>query len=199
MSSKVAIEEHIKESARVKLSLLDHVGSINRAVEILVNTVRDGGRVYSCGNGGSACDAMHLSEELVARYKMHRPGIPAHHLCDAGVITCWANDYSFNEIFERQVATFVTSKDALVAFSTSGNSINIVKAVEKAKEIGAVSIALLGKGGGKARDIANLSVVVQSDITAHIQEAHIAIVHIICEQLEMKLFSTGGKVSSSLS
>ena len=187
---KLNIEDHIQASASAITSLLAQTSKVVAIAGALVSIIQKGGRIYSCGNGGSSCDAMHLTEELVARYKRERPGIAAHHLCDAGTITCWANDYEFEGVFSRQVETLVTANDALVCFSTSGNSANILSALETARAKGAVSVAFLGKGGGKALSLATHSVVVSSDVTAHIQEAHITLVHILCELLETALFPT---------
>ncbi len=182
------IVSHIKESARVKLLLADQSEKIAQIVTTLASTIKQGGRIYACGNGGSACDAMHLVEELVARYQRERPGIRAQHLLDSGTITCWANDYTFDEIFERQVDTLVTKLDALVVFTTSGNSQNILRALAAANKLGASTIALLGKNGGAAKSLSKLSLIVSSEVTAHIQESHITLVHIICDQLEQLLF-----------
>ncbi len=189
MSSKQIIETHIQRSAEVKLSLLKHTSTIEQIISCFHDVVTTGGTIYSCGNGGSACDAMHFTEELVARYEMERPGIRAHHLCDPGTITCWANDYDFETIFKRQVETHLTDKDVLVCFSTSGNSENVLSALAAAHQRGAKTVALLGKNGGKAKNIAKLSLVVDSDTTAYIQEAHIMLVHIFCDTLERQLYS----------
>jgi D-sedoheptulose 7-phosphate isomerase len=153
----------------------------------LAKTVKSGGTIYACGNGGSACDAFHLTEELVARYKRERRGIKAMHLADAGVITCWANDYDFVSAYERQVKTFCSKNDALVAISTSGNSENILRAAKAAKEAGAAVIGLTGKSGGKLAKLCDCSLVVPSSETERIQEAHITIIHIWCELLETAL------------
>lgn len=182
------IRNYLSESVRVANSLSAQAKEIAEIVSALEKVVLSGGTIYSCGNGGSTCDAMHLTEELVARYKKERPGIRAMHLCDASTITCWSNDYSFEDAYRRQIETFATSKDCLIVFSTSGNSENILAALKEAKNKGAATIALLGKGGGKAKDLAEISLVVASDTTNHIQEAHIKIVHIICEQLENRLY-----------
>lgn len=158
--------------------------SLQTATTKLVDVVRTGGTIYSCGNGGSACDAMHLTEELVARYKKDRPGIKAHHLMDPGTLTCWSNDYEFNGVFERQVETFCGPKDALIVFTTSGNSENILRAIKSAKSKGTLVIGLLGKDGGKAAPLCDVSLIVPSDATERIQEIHITLVHILCEALE---------------
>jgi phosphoheptose isomerase len=184
------IEEHLKASSEVKLSLLSSVDKINQIIESLCNIIASGGRIYTCGNGGSSCDAMHFVEELVARFEKERPGIAAHHLCDSGILTCWANDYNFQDVFRRQVDTLVTDKDVLFALSTSGNSQNVINALEAANKIGATTVALLGKKGGKAKELAKISLVVPSDNTALIQEGHITIIHIICKGIEQNLYSS---------
>lgn len=182
------IEQHLRAAARTTESLVTQQGAIEAIANKLVEVARSGGTIFACGNGGSACDAMHLAEELVARYKRERPGIRAQHLCDAGVLTCWSNDYSYQDVFRRQVETFMTPRDALVCFSTSGNSENVLRALTAAKGRGAVRIGLLGKGGGKALELCDQAIVVPSDVTAHVQEAHIVVLHILCEILENKLF-----------
>lgn len=182
------IEQHLKESSRVKLSLLPHVSAIQSIIDALLKVIKSGGCIYTCGNGGSTCDAMHFVEELVAIYRRSRPGIRAQHLCDPSTLTCWANDRGFDGVFERQVRTHLTPNDALVVLSTSGNSPNIIGALKAAKEQGAVAIALLGKTGGQAKALSNQALVVESDATCHIQEAHITIIHIICDRLEVALF-----------
>jgi D-sedoheptulose 7-phosphate isomerase len=188
------ITEILNRSSAVKAEIArnaDLCGMIGRAAEAMIKCAREGGTVYSCGNGGSACDAMHLAEELVARYKRERPGIRAMHLMDPGTLTCWSNDYDFSGTFERQVQTFCTSKDVLVAFSTSGNSENILKAVEAARKAGTPVIGLTGKGGGKMAPLCTMPLVIPATETERIQEAHITIVHILCELLETRLFFSG--------
>jgi D-sedoheptulose 7-phosphate isomerase len=182
------IDSHIEGSVKVKLSLLEQTELIQNITAELVKVVKNGGRIYSCGNGGSACDAMHLAEELVARYLRERPGIRAQHLCDPGAISCWANDYSYEGVFARQVETYLEPRDALIVFSTSGNSENIVQALAAAKKIGASTIGFLGKTGGQAKTLCKFPLIVKSELTAHVQEAHITLVHIICEGLETTLF-----------
>lgn len=182
------LDQHIRDSSRVKQSLLNHKDTIIQIVDTLEVVVRSGGTIYSCGNGGSACDAMHLTEELVAVYLRDRPGIRAQHFGDPGTLTCWSNDRSFETVFERQVLTFMTRNDALIGFSTSGNSKNVLRAIEAANKIGAFTIGLLGRDGGTAKGIASLSLTVDSEKTSHIQEAHIAVVHMLCDRLENRLF-----------
>src|SRR5215213_1161843 len=122
------IHSALDESARVKLALRELAPGVLRVSTRIADAFRDGKRLYACGNGGSACDAMHLVEELVARYKRDRPGLPAHHLLDAPTLTCWSNDYEFATAFRRQVEAMVRAGDVLVAISTSGSSPNVVAA-----------------------------------------------------------------------
>lgn len=182
------IREYLSESAEIKLRLIKQAGEIIKISKTLVDVIRNEGRIYACGNGGSSCDAMHLVEELVARYLRERPGIPAHHLLDPGTLTCWSNDYDFKTAYQRQVETLITSRDALVVFTTSGNSENILLAIEAAKKKGAKTVALLGKGGGKTKGLTTHEIIIDSNVTSQIQEAHIAIVHLLCEYLETALF-----------
>jgi D-sedoheptulose 7-phosphate isomerase len=182
------VRTHLEQSTSVKQSLLGNASRITRIAQIMCETVKAGGTIYSCGNGGSACDAMHLTEELVARYKRDRPGIRAQHFLDPGTITCWSNDKMFDDVFARPAKTFLTGKDVLVIFSTSGQSANIIKALEAARQTGAKTIGLLGKGGGAALKLCDEALVVSSDQTAYIQEAHITLVHILCELIETTLF-----------
>lgn len=177
----------LSESAQLKSSLATNVqftAAIGQAANLLARCVKDGGTIYACGNGGSACDAAHLVEELVARYKRNRPGIRAMHFMDAGMLTCWGNDIGFDDAFARYAETFCTARDILVAISTSGNSNNVLKAVEAAKAKGTKVIVLTGKDGGKLAPLGDVSLVVPSQATERIQEVHITCIHIWCELLE---------------
>jgi len=181
------IKQILAEGAGLRQSISQDaslLAQITKAAEKLRSVVNQGGTIYTCGNGGSACDAMHFCEELVARFKKNRPGIRAMHFCDPGTITCWSNDFDFSSVFARQVQTFCTPHDILVVFSTSGASPNIVEAVQAARACSTYSLGLSGKGGGKLKDLCDLAVIVPSDDTAQIQEIHMALVHIFCELLE---------------
>jgi D-sedoheptulose 7-phosphate isomerase len=182
------IHAALEESARVKLALRDLGPQIARTATRLADAFRAGNRLYACGNGGSACDAMHLVEELVARYKRDRPGLPAHHLLDAPTLTCWSNDYDFASAFARQVETMARPGDVLVALSTSGGSANVLAAVEAANAKGAVTIGLLGRGGGRLAPLCTEALVVPAEATERIQEAHITLIHLLCELVERELF-----------
>jgi len=185
----------LEESARVTLALREMAPAVLRAAGLVAEAFRAGNRLYACGNGGSACDAMHLVEELVARYKRERPGLPAHHLLDAPTLTCWSNDYDFASAFSRQVEAMVRPGDVLVAISTSGASANVLAAARAARERGAVVVGLLGRGGGAAAPLCTEALVVPADATERIQEAHITLIHLLCELVERELFPgsvTGG-------
>lgn len=182
------VRSALQESARVKEALIPATPGIIRIADRLAATFRAGGHLYACGNGGSACDAMHLVEELVARYRADRPGIAAHHLLDAPTLTCWSNDYEYVTAFRRQVETLMRPGDVLVAISTSGNSPNVVLATQAALAKGAWVLGLTGTDGGELGRIATEPLRVPSDATERIQEAHITIIHILCDLVERELF-----------
>lgn len=182
------IIDGLTESARVKESLREQAEQIHAVGQRLVETFRAGGRLYACGNGGSACDAMHLVEELVARYKRDRPGLPAQHLMDPSTLTCWSNDYEYETAFWRQVETFVRPGDVFVGISTSGNSANVTMAATAANGLGAWTLGLTGWDGGKLGQVCTELIAVPSRETARIQESHITIIHLFCEMLDDQLF-----------
>ena len=157
---------------------------------MIINTLRDGGKVLICGNGGSAADAQHIAGELLGKFYMIRRALPAIALnTNTSVITAIGNDTSFDEIFSRQVEALGTEKDVLIAISTSGNSRNVIKAIEKAKEKGMKVIGLTGRSGGMMRNICDVLINVPSQDTPRVQESHITIGHIICEIVEKELFA----------
>ncbi|NBW40274.1 SIS domain-containing protein [bacterium] len=180
-------QDFLLESARLKQQLGENEGFLQawqRAAQEIQVSVESGGTVYICGNGGSACDAMHFREELVARYKRERPGIRAHHFMDGATLTCWGNDYAYDTLFEREAKTFLREKDVLIAISTSGKSRNVIKAVEVANALNAPTIGLLGKDGGELVNMVKHALVVPSQETDRIQEVHITLIHAFCEFLE---------------
>jgi D-sedoheptulose 7-phosphate isomerase len=190
MDMRQAISELLQESSALKAKVAADAticGAIESASTKLLEVLSAGGTIYSCGNGGSACDALHLTEELVARYKRERPGYRAMHFLDPGTVTCWANDYEFADVFARQARTFCSAKDVLIAITTSGNSENILRAITAAREKGCYVVALLGKDGGKAKTIADSAIVIPHTATERIQEVHITIIHIFCEMIERAL------------
>ncbi len=172
----------LKETVAATEGILPEIGA---AAACIVETLQKGNKILSCGNGGSATDAMHLAEECVGRYRSNRKSLPAIALnADCSTLTCIANDWSFDEVYARQVEGLGQPGDVLVVFSTSGNSANIVRALEVARERGLNSIALLGKDGGKSKGLATYECIIPADDTARIQEMHTWILHVILEAVE---------------
>jgi D-sedoheptulose 7-phosphate isomerase len=168
------------------LTLLDE--PIERAATMIAVSLRNGGKLLLCGNGGSAADCQHIAAEFTGRFLKDRPPIAAISLTtDTSALSCIGNDYSFNEIFSRQVRALGRPGDILLGITTSGNSGNVLAAFEVANELGIQSIGLLGRDGGKALQVCNHSIVVPSNVTARIQEAHILIGHTICGVVEKEL------------
>ena len=145
------------------------------------------GKVLVAGNGGSASDAMHLAEELVARFQKNRKALAAIALCDPTVLTCAANDFGFEEVFSRQVEAFGNAGDVLIVFSTSGNSPNIMKALEAGKRQGLVTAAFLGRDGGKARGACDIELIVPAQASHRIQEGHKILYHSLCEWVDQRV------------
>ena len=164
------------------------VSQIEKGAQALLRTIKASGTIFACGNGGSACDSMHLTEELIARYKKDRPGIKAMHMLDPGTMSCWTNDYNYETLFERYVKTFCGPNDTIVAFSTSGNSRNVINALQAAKSSKTFTIGMLGRDGGAMKSLCDLPIIVPAPETERIQEAHITIVHIFCEIIEASLW-----------
>jgi len=160
---------------------------IEKAVSTFVTTVNSDGRIMACGNGGSMCDSQHFVEELTGRYRKDRDPICAISMGDPGHITCVANDYGFDQIFSRNVQAWGRKGDTLLAISTSGNSENVIKAVEMAKERGMKVVGLLGKTGGKLKEMVDVALIVDSQITDRIQEIHIKLIHIFIEGIERQI------------
>lgn len=185
------IEHHLRESAEVKLQLIQTgMPSILAAAEIIAHSFRGGGKLLLCGNGGSAADCQHFAAEFVGRLTkdFQRPALPALALTtDTSFITAHANDVSFDEIFERQVEALGKSGDVLIGISTSGNSPNVLRAIAAAKKLKMKTIALTGSGGGIV-DQVDVAIIVSSVNTQHIQESHLAIEHIVCDLVEQLLF-----------
>jgi D-sedoheptulose 7-phosphate isomerase len=158
-------------------------------IKLVASTFEAGNKVFFFGNGGSAADAQHLAAEFVNRYVMDRPPLPAIALTtDTSILTSVSNDLSFNEIFSKQIRALGREGDVAIGISTSGNSANVTKAFEVAKEMGMKTVALTGNDGGVLAKIADISLVVPSTSTPRIQEAHILIGHILCEMVEHQLF-----------
>jgi D-sedoheptulose 7-phosphate isomerase len=171
------------------------IGPISECVLVLVDALRKGHKILVMGNGGSAADAQHLAAEMVGRFLLERKPLPAIALTtDTSILTSVSNDYGFEVIFKRQVEALAASGDVLIGISTSGHSQNIKLALEAGRRIGARTIALLGRNGGEIAPVADLSVTVPVFETPRIQEAHLVIIHILCDMVERSLFQPGAGI-----
>ena len=186
--------ERIRESLEGLATLASRVAAeqaqeITAIVDRYEKTLREGGTLFFAGNGGSAADAQHIATEYVVRYQpTPRPAMRAIALTtDSSLLTACANDLGFDEVFARQVEALAEPGDLLVLHSTSGESPNVIRAAQSAKARGVGVVAFLGKGGGQLRELADLSLLIPADETAHIQELHLAIEHVICELVEDRL------------
>lgn len=192
MDAQKFIIDSLNESSETKLKIKDQLADeILKAVDILVSAYKDGNKLLLCGNGGSAADCQHIATELMIRLSHHiqRPALPAVALTtDTSNLTAGGNDIGFENVFARNVEGLGNRGDVLLAISTSGNSPNVVKAVEMAHSKGMIVFGFLGGNGGKLKSVVDLPLVVPSSNTQRIQEGHITIAHIICELVEDKLF-----------
>ena len=192
MNLNSRIERHFRESAQLKLDLANVlVEPILRAADAMVRSLMAEGKILCCGNGGSAADAQHFSAELLNRFEMERPGLAAMSLTtDSSTLTSIANDYAYVEIFSKQIRALGHSKDVLLAISTSGNSANVIAAIEAAHERDMTVVALTGRDGGKIAEQLNekdILLNVSSKITARVQEVHILILHCLCDAIDCTL------------
>lgn len=189
---KSFIKEQIAASIQPKQQMLADETiheQIAQAVDAIIEVYRNQGKVLLCGNGGSAADAQHIAGEFVSKFRFHRKALPALALaCNSSVLTSIGNDYEYAYLFERQIEAFARPEDIVIGISTSGNSENISRALNKAKQCGAKTIVLLGSGGGKNKEFADIAIIVPSTDTPRIQESHILIGHIICDLVEAVLF-----------
>jgi len=184
----MSIRDSLNDSIAAIGSLFHLEEALTRAADIIRETLVSGRKVLVCGNGGSAADSSHLATELACRFVSDRRPYPA--LClaaDGGLMTAIGNDYSFAELFARQVAAFGAPGDLLIAMTTSGKSQNIRRALEQAKTQGMKTLALLGRDGGFCRGLSDVEILVPHDTTARIQEAHKVIIHLLCEIVEPDL------------
>ena len=185
---KKEIEENILRSSSIIKESISLSSDIEEAVTIIVNCLKNGNKIILFGNGGSAADAQHIAAEFIGRFQKERKSYPAISLTsDSSVLTSLSNDYSFDSIFSRQCESLVNLDDVVIAISTSGNSKNIVKGLEKSKERGAKIISLLGNSGGAIKNYSDVAIIVNSNVAAHIQEVHRVIYHIICNLVEKSL------------
>ena len=189
MNSFQMLEAKI-DTLRVLLTQIrdNHSDTFSKTAAIFSDALKNGNTIFWCGNGGSAAESSHLAVELIGRFKNNRRPLPSISLnSDTSALTCIANDFGYDEIFARQLEGLAKLGDVLVVLSTSGKSENILRALRKAREIGVTSIALLGKGGGQAKDLADYSIVIESNETARIQEIHLLLGHTFCEFAEMEM------------
>ncbi len=186
------VAEQISESIRVKEAMLadrELITQTERIAWLIVETYRSGGKVLIAGNGGSAADAQHITAELVSRFTFDRPALPAMALTtDSSILTAISNDYGYDSLFSRQLEANGRPGDLFIAISTSGNSPNILRALETAGEIGVVTAGLTGASGGRMIDLCRHCLRVPSTDTARIQEGHITLGHILCAVTERALF-----------
>jgi D-sedoheptulose 7-phosphate isomerase len=190
---KEKIDEIVKASIHTKQQVLNDdllLQTINNCIHKMVTAFRNGNKVLFCGNGGSAADAQHLAAEFSGRFYTDRKALPAEALhCNTSYLTAVGNDYSYDVIYSRLVDGIGHAGDILVGLSTSGNSKNIVKAFEKAKEKGMITIGFTGETGGQLRNLSDYLINIPSTDTPRIQESHIMVGHIICQLVEEKVFS----------
>ena len=188
----ISIENIIQDSIDVKQLILNDKALVERikaAAEMCVESLKNGGKIHFCGNGGSASDAQHLAAELSGRFYYDRPPLNAEALhVNTSYLTAVANDYSFDMVYARMLQASARKGDVLVGISTSGNSSNILKTIEMAKDMGVKTIGMTGETGGKMADICDILINVPSKCTPRIQESHIMIGHIICEIIEATMF-----------
>ena len=183
--SQSILPQAIAESCAAVQSLAAQQAAFDRLAAATVQALRAGNKILTCGNGRSGADAMHMAEEFIGRYRSNRRSLPAVCLnADPTALTCIANDFGYDEVFARQVEGLGTRGDVLVCFTTSGNSANCLRAFAVAKARGLVTIALLGKDGGKAKGVADFEIIVGHRDTARIQEAHTVILHALLEVVE---------------
>ncbi|SDH67719.1 phosphoheptose isomerase [Vibrio xiamenensis] len=185
------IKNELTEAAEVLNAFLsddNNIAQIEKAAKVIADSFKQGGKVLSCGNGGSHCDAMHFAEELTGRYRENRPGYPGIAISDPSHLSCVSNDFGYDFVFSRYVEAVGAKGDVLFGLSTSGNSGNILKAIEAAQAKGMKTIALTGKDGGKMAGIADVEIrVPHFGYADRIQEVHIKIIHIVIQLIEKEM------------
>lgn len=187
------ITQSITEGIKLKKDILNNnqmMADLETVGNLMVRTLQQGHKVLLCGNGGSAADAQHIAAELVGRFVTEREGLPAIAMTtDTSILTAVSNDYGFSRIFERQTAALGTKGDILIGLSTSGNSPNVEYALQKARSMGITTVGLLGRDGGKCKDLCDFSFIIPHSESARIQEVHITIGHILCGIVDNTLAS----------
>ena len=185
----IEAELNEKKELLAKLETSGYVDNVEQAGKKLSEVLKSGNKILLAGNGGSAADAQHFAGEIVGRFLMERKALPALSLCvDPSVMTCIGNDYGYADVFARQVQGIGQQGDAFIGISTSGNSENIIRAIEEARKKSMLVIGFLGKDGGKIKDLCDIALVAPSDSTPRIQEIHTFTVHLLCEMIEKEVF-----------
>ena len=185
------LRRNLQDSIDAKRALLDdasRLATFAAAVDTVIGVYKAGGRLYIAGNGGSAADAQHLAAEFVSRLAKERRPLPAEALTvDSSILTAVANDYGYDQVFARQLVAKASARDAFLAITTSGNSPNILRALEECRRLGVVTVLFTGHDGGAARALADYSIAAPGTATSSIQEVHIVLAHTLCECVEAEL------------
>ncbi len=197
MDPVTRVREHFAESIATKENAVDVLSeSIVAAGDLMSRSLLDDGKILSCGNGGSAADSQHFSSELLNRFEMERPGLPAMALTtDSSTLTSISNDYAYDEIFSKQVRALGKAQDVLLGISTSGNSENVIRAISAAHERGMKVVALTGRDGGRMADLFapdDVEIRVPASRTARIQEVHLLVIHCLCDLIDRTLLGGAG-------
>lgn len=191
MDLRQHIKSHFQEAQETLNAFLADEQQMSRiadAAEAMIQCIKQGGKIFSCGNGGSHCDAMHFAEELTGRYRNNRPGIPAIAISDSSHITCVGNDYGYDAVFSRYLEALGKPGDIVLGISTSGNSQNILSALETAKKIGMLTVGLTGKTGGRMASICDIEIrAPHSEYADRAQEIHIKVIHSLIDSIEIGL------------
>lgn len=186
MSTK-QIADHFLEAAEIlaKFNNIENLNKIQSAGNLIVNSFRAGGKIISCGNGGSMCDAMHFAEELTGRYREDRKALPAISISDSSHLSCVSNDYGYDFVFSRYIEALGKKGDILLAISTSGNSKNVINAINEAQKQGMLVIGLTGKNGGLMKDLCDIEIrAPYSEFADRAQEIHIKVIHSLIDYIE---------------
>ncbi len=185
----MGVAQWLEEHQKIMNDMTALIPAIEKAAGHVLDSVQKKGKIFWMGNGGSAADAQHLAAELIGKYKLERRAIPSIALTvDTSILTCLSNDYDYSIIFSRQLEALCQPNDVVIGLSTSGNSENVLKGIETAKQCGAFTIGLTGCSGGRLAQLVDLSITIPSDVTARIQEAHIFIGHSLCEYVEQAVY-----------